>query len=145
MSERSWLRLNADLKDLTAIRQFVQEAAKDGAGDSNSIQDMLIAVNEAVTNVIIHGYLGQPGMIEVEVSYDNHDLVVRLLDQAPIFDPTTVPSPKIPPALDQPYLGGMGIHMMRQLTDHMIYTTTCDGRNELILIKEVVQHQRNEP
>lgn len=145
MSERSWLRLNADLKDLTAIRQFVEEAAKDGNGDSNSIQDMLIAVNEAVTNVIIHGYLGQPGMIQVEVSYDNHDLVVRLLDQAPIFDPTTVPSPRIPPALDQPCLGGMGIHMIRQLIDNMIYTTTRDGRNELILIKKVVRHQPNKP
>jgi serine/threonine-protein kinase RsbW len=139
MSEQSLLRINADLKDLAAIRQFVEEVAKRGHGDTSAIQDMVIAVNEAVTNVLIHGYRGQSGIIEVEVSYHNHDLMVRLYDQAPLFDPTTVPSPKIAPSLDQAHLGGMGIHMMRELTDRLIYTTTDDGRNELTLIKEDVR------
>lgn len=140
MSEGSLLRINADLKDLAAIRRFVEDAAKREHGDTEAIQDMLIAVNEAVTNVLIHGYQGQPGVIEVEVLYNNHDLMVRLHDQAPLFNPTDVPPAKIPPALDQPFYGGMGIHMMRQLVDKMIYTTTADGRNELILIKEGVRN-----
>jgi serine/threonine-protein kinase RsbW len=139
MSERSLLRINADLKDLAAIRRFVEDAAKCEHGDTKAIQDMLIAVNEAVTNVLVHGYCGQTGMIEVEVLYDNHNLMVRLHDKAPLFDPTSVPSPKITPSLDQPFSGGMGIHMMRQLTDKIIYMRTADGRNELTLIKENVR------
>ncbi len=139
MSERSLLNINAELKDLAAIRQFVEDSAKVEHSDTEAIQDMLIAVNEAVTNVLIHGYRRQPGMIEVEISYDNHDLIVRVHDQAPMFDPTSKPSPKITPSLDQPYFGGMGIHMMRQLTDKMIYMRTADGRNELTLIKEDVR------
>jgi serine/threonine-protein kinase RsbW len=139
MSEQSLLQINATLKDLAAIRRFVEEVATRGHGDTRAVQEMVIAVNEAVTNVLIHGYRRQPGMIEVEVSYKNHDLMVRLKDQAPLFDPTIVPSPKITPSLDHAYLGGMGIHMMREVTDRMIYTTTDDGRNELILIKEDVR------
>lgn len=140
MSEQSLLHINADLKDLAAIRRFVEDAAKQGNENSKAVEDMIIATNEAVTNVLIHGYRGQPGIIEVEVSYDNHDLIVRLRDQAPLFDPTTVPSLKTAPSLDQPCSGGMGIHMMRQLTDELIYGTTSDGRNELVLIKKDVRN-----
>jgi serine/threonine-protein kinase RsbW len=139
VSEQSLLHINAGLENLTAIRQFVEEVAKCGHGDTNAIHDMVLAVNEAATNVLIHGYKGKPGMIEVEVSYRKHDLMVRIHDQAPLFDPTIVPSPKTAPSLDHPYLGGMGIHLMRQLTDKMIYTATADGGNELILVKEGVR------
>jgi anti-sigma regulatory factor (Ser/Thr protein kinase) len=139
MDEPLYLRIAADLKNLAPTRRFVEDAAASWNGDPEAIAEMVLAVNEAVTNTIVHGYQGQPGIIEVEVGYDKDALVVCLRDQAPKLDPTSAPAPDVTLSLGQRPFGGMGIYMMRQLTDELIYRTTSDGRNELILVKKGVQ------
>jgi len=133
------MRIDADLRNLAAIRRFIVEsAAQSGSSNLEAIADMLVAVNEAVTNIIVHGYQGQPGVIDIEVTYDRDNLVVSLQDRSPPFDPTSVPAPDVSLPLAQRPFGGMGIHLMRQFTDEMIYRPTADG-NELILIKKNVR------
>lgn len=130
------LRIAADVKNLVTLRRFVEGAAARGGGDPQAIADMLIAMNEAATNIILHGYQGRPGIVEVEVGYDGDALVVALRDQAPAFDLTLAPPPDVTLPLERRPLGGMGVYMMRQLTDELIHRTTTDGRNELILVKK---------
>jgi len=142
MGEPPYLRIAADVKNLATIRRFVEGAASSGGGDPQAITDVLIATNEAATNVILHGYQGQPGVIEVEVAYDQDTLVVYLRDRAPRFDPTSTPALDVRLPLEQRPLGGMGVHMMRQLADELIYRTTDDGRNELVLVKKGVRESR---
>ena len=142
MDEPSYLRIAADLKNLATIRRFVEGVARRGNGNPQAITDVLIATNEAATNVILHGYQGQPGVIEVEVAYDQDALVVYLRDRAPRFDPTSTPALDVRLPLEQRPLGGMGVHMMRQLADELIYRTTDDGRNELVLVKKGVRESR---
>jgi serine/threonine-protein kinase RsbW len=130
------LRIAADVKNLVTLRRFVEDAAARGGGDPEAIADMLIAMNEAATNIILHGYQGRPGIVEAEVGYNGDALVVALRDRAPGFDLTSVPPADVTLPLGRRPLGGMGVHMMRQLTDELIQRTTTDGRNELILIKK---------
>ena len=139
MDEPLCLRIAADLNNLATIRRFVEGAATNGGGDPEAIAEMLLAMNEAATNIIVHGYQGQPGIIEVEIAYDEDALVIWLRDQAPTFDPTLAPVPDITLSLEQRPFGGMGIHIMRQFTDELTYRTTPDGRNELILVKKGVR------
>jgi len=139
MSELSYLHIAADLKNLATIRRFVEGAARSGGGDPQAIADMLIAVNEAATNIIMHGYRGQPGTIEVEVVYDQDALVVCLRERAPQYDPTSTPDPDFTLPVEQRPFGGLGVYMMRQVTDELTYRTTGDGRNELILVKKGVR------
>jgi serine/threonine-protein kinase RsbW len=139
MSEPSYLCIAADVKNLATIRRFVEGAASSGGGDPQAIAGVLIAVNEAATNIILHGYQGQPGIIEVEVAYAQDALVVCLRDRAPQYDPTSAPNPDFTLPLEQRPFGGLGVYMMRQLTDELIYRTTDDGRNELIMVKKGVR------
>ena len=131
--------MTAGLTDLVEIRRFVESAALRGGGDPRAIDDMLMAMNEATTNVIEHGYHGRPGILEVEVEYDGDTLVVRVRDQAPVFDPALAPAPDLTLPLEQRPFGGMGVHLMRQLTDELSYRTRCDGWNELVLVKKGVR------
>lgn len=139
MDEMFRFRIAADLNNLATIRRFVEDAAASRPADPEAIAEMLLAMNEAATNIIVHGYQGQPGIIEVEIAYDEDALVIWLRDQAPTFDPTLAPVPDITLSLEQRPFGGMGIHIMRQLTDELTYRTTPDGRNELILVKKGVR------
>ncbi len=133
------MRIDADLKNLAAIRRLIVEsAAQSELSNPEAIADMLVAVNEAVTNIIVHGYRGQPGVIDIQVTYDRDNLAVSLQDRSPPFDPTSVPAPDVSVPLAQRPFGGMGVHLMRQFTDEVIYRPTADG-NELILIKKNVR------
>ena len=123
----------AELQKLGVIRRFVQETAIALGCDRKAVADMLQAVEEVAANTVVHGYRGQPGDIEVEVSLEKSVLVIRLRDRAILFDPTSVPPPDLTRPLEERRLGGLGVHLARHFTDSMTYRVTDDGRNELTL------------
>lgn len=128
----------AGLDDLAAIRRFVEETVTAVYPNPDAISELIIALNEAVTNVIVHGYQGQPGAIEIAVESSERLLLVHIRDQAPFFDPTSVSQPDVTLPLEKRPLGGMGVHMMRQFVDNLHYRAISSGGNELTLEKEVV-------
>ena len=130
------LRVTADLQDIVRITDFVTETALVLGGDLDAVGEIIVALHEALSNTIIHGYHRQPGIIEVEVKRQGDDLAVYLRDEAPLFDPRIVPTPDISLPLDQRAYGGMGVHMMRNFTDELHYQVTDSNQNELILVKK---------
>jgi len=132
----STLRLTAGLEEIATIRDFVTETAVALGSNPDAIGEIIVALHEAISNAIIHGYQRQPGIIEIEVRRQGEDLVVYLRDEAPLFNPMTVPPPDITLPLNQRAYGGMGIHMMRNFTDELRYQITDSAQNELILIKK---------
>jgi serine/threonine-protein kinase RsbW len=128
----------ATVRDLNDMRDFLEQAILTLAGDEEIAGDLVLAVNEAVTNSLLHGYNEQPGMVALSVEIIPPDLYVRLRDNAPPFDPTSVPPPDITLPLEDRPLGGLGVHMMRQLSDELSYRLTETGENELTFIKRGV-------
>jgi len=130
------LRLTAGLKEIATICDFVTETAAALGSEPDAAGEIIVALHEALSNAIIHGYQRQPGIIEIEVRRQGNDLAVYLRDEAPPFNPLTVPPPDTTLPLDQRAYGGMGIHMMRNFTDELHYQTTDSDQNELILVKK---------
>jgi anti-sigma regulatory factor (Ser/Thr protein kinase) len=79
-----------------------------------------LAVDEAVSNIVRHGYGGGPGPILLRMGRQDHDVWVELRDEGRAFDPTTAPSPPQHEAAERP-IGGLGIHLMRQVMDEVTY------------------------
>lgn len=131
------LRTTAQPAELARIRGFVAQQAADLRVHPGVIPDMVEAVDEAATNIIKHGYRGRPGTLEVDVGVTDGSLVIRLRDHAPAFDPTTVPAPDLSLPLERRPLGGMGVHLARELTDAMRHRSTKDWSNELTLVKRI--------
>lgn len=131
------LCLTAELENLAAIRSFVQESAAALGVDQAVISDVVLAADEAVTNVIVHGYQGRQGTVEIEVEREAMDVVVHVRDNAPPFDPTSVSSPDLSRSMEERPLGGLGIYLIRQYMDEVIYRITPQGGNELILKKGI--------
>ncbi|MBN1992623.1 MAG: ATP-binding protein [Anaerolineae bacterium] len=124
---------------MAIARDFIQETATALDVSSSVTADVVLAANEAITNIIVHGYQDQTGMIEIEVKREADVLLVRLRDQAPPFDPLTVPPPDLSLPLEKRPIGGMGIYMIRQLMDKVIHRGTPQGGNELTLIKHIIR------
>jgi serine/threonine-protein kinase RsbW len=131
------LQITAHLDELLQVRQFVEETAVSFTNDPQVISDIVLAVDEAVTNIIRHGYQLQVGTIEITISYQSNRLEIRLRDEAPAFDPTQMDPPDQNIPLSQRKPGGLGVFMMRQLTDDLQYQPLADGRNELLLVKQI--------
>ncbi len=139
VSERKVLKVTAERKDLAGMRAFVENAAAGEFVDKEALADMLLAVNEDLTNIILYGYHDRPGNIEIEVGYERDSLVVVIRDWAAPFDPSSVPPPDLSIPLELRPLGGMGVHMMRNFTDEMVYRPGPNGSNELVLVKKGVR------
>jgi serine/threonine-protein kinase RsbW len=131
------LRVPANVAQLAMIRSFVEQHARALNADAAVADDLVLAINEVATNIVVHGYRSQPGEIEIEMRQLGDAIELRLRDQAPLFDPTRVPAPDLNLPLHTRPLGGMGVHVTRQVMDSMRYRVTPAGGNELILVKRV--------
>ena len=138
MSNVFSLHVAADVAQLATIRAFVEQQAHALNVESSAIYDLILAVNEVATNIVVHGYRSQPGAIEIELRRLGDAIEIRLRDQAPLFDPTCATAPDLTLPLHKRPLGGMGVHVTRQLMDAMRYRVTPEGSNELTLVKRAI-------
>jgi len=113
------------------IEHFMHDA---GYADSQ-ILDIQLAIEESVTNSILHGYRGQPGQISVHCDILPEYMTVIITDNAPAFDPLGMPDPDITSSLEERKAGGLGIYLIRRVTDGVSYRYD-KGKNILTLIKK---------
>jgi serine/threonine-protein kinase RsbW len=130
------LKVRADLGQLRRIREFVTDSASALGAESTSFDDLRLAVDEAVTNIITHGY-GGGGDIELELSSEGSDLIVRLRDNAPSFDPNLAPEADLRLPGDREKSGGLGVYLMQSVMDEIIHRSIETG-NELVMTKRNV-------
>lgn len=133
------LLVTADVERLAEVRAFVREAVATFGGSDRVADDLVQAVDEATCNVMLHGYGGSTGEIEIEAALRDGKIEIRLLDRAPAFDPTAAPEPDIsrPPEPRRPGGMGVGIHLLRTMTDEVRHHVRPDGGNELTLVRSI--------
>ncbi len=125
------------LGDLSQVRQYVRETAVSYCGASAAIDELVTAMNEAVSNIVRHGYKNEPGNIKVTIGCSGDVVQVILLDNGLHFDPTQVARPDTTLPLAERPFGGLGVHMMREFCDELIYRRTENDGNELTLLKRL--------
>ena len=126
------------LTDLAPLRAFIRETTRSDGANDEAVGDLVQAVDELVCNVIEHGYgHGTSGPVEVQVTHDRERIVIKIVDQAPPFDPTGHPTPDLSLPLEQRPFGGMGVHLARTLTDGMRHRILPGGGNEVTLEKRL--------
>lgn len=133
------LRVAADVERLAEVRAFVRNAVVDLGGSKRVAEDLVQAVDEATCNVMLHGYRGAPGEIEIEAVVRDRNIEIRVLDRGPAFDPTAAPDADVsnPPVPRRPGGMGVGIHLLRTMTDEVRHHVRPDGGNELTLVRSI--------
>lgn len=124
---------------MAEVRAAVREVARACDAPPSCLDDLVQAVDEAATNIILHGYDGQPGTIDLTAELVGDDIVITLEDRAPAFDPLGAPEPdlSIPPMQRKP--GGMGVHLMRLAMDTIEHRDRPGGGNILTLTRSRVR------
>jgi len=120
---------------LEQICAFVAEAAAEAGLDEIESSRCQLAVDEACTNIIEHGYDGEDkGQIEITCDARPGELMIAIQDWAARFDPTSVPDPRLDSTIEEMAIGGLGLYFMRQVMDAVEFSYE-NGVNKLTLIK----------
>ena len=127
----------AHLDDLEEIREFVGASAQALGLAPIGVEEMQLCVDEAATNIVQYGYANRQGGLSIEVSRQNDQLVIRIMDDAVPFDPGSVAQPDLDIPLHDRPIGGMGVHLIRTLTDSWSHSFRPGGGNELVLRKRI--------
>jgi serine/threonine-protein kinase RsbW len=123
---------------LREVREFVGEAIKAGEFPPKYTNRLQIAVEEAVTNIIEHGYSGfapGAGTIEIDVSIDAKSFRVAVKDEGTSFNPKEFGEVDIRRHFNAGKAGGLGVFLMRRIVDKLEYKFENGKPNQLILEK----------
>ena len=130
----------AYLESLQDFREFIKEHCAGMPGVTDEVlYDVQLAVDEACTNIITHGYADMdPGSIILDLEIDLDTLILSLTDFGRSFEPGNVPVPDVDVSIEERDLGGFGLFFIHQSMDEVDYRVTEDG-NTMILTKHLVK------
>ena len=96
-----------------------------------------LAIEELVTNCIKHGYDDKgEHIIEITLKLSANELVLTVTDDGHWFNPLELPEPDTNLPLEDRPIGGLGIHLLRKMSDRMEYERK-GGKNQITLHKSL--------
>ena len=130
----------ARAESLREIREFIEKACREAGMGEPAAFDLKLAVDEACSNIVEHGYAGmEPGAIRVAFDSDAERAAVTITDRGQAFAPGEAPAPDLDAGWKDMRIGGLGVglgwHLIRKSVDRIAYERDPGGSNRLTLIK----------
>ena len=139
MTDSVELRLANDLDGLVGLAERVERFGVEQGLAENVVNALNVVLDEAVSNAINHGYdAGVRGEIAVRLRRSADRVEVEVEDDGRPFDPLQVPPPDLGLPLERRPIGGLGIHLIRNLMDEVSYARQA-GRNVLKMAKRLAK------
>lgn len=127
----------AKLENLEFMLQFIRNGAEQQGFSKKGINKIQIAAEEALVNVISYAYPDDGGDVEIRCNARGAEgLVIEIIDWGIPFDPLSLPEPDTEAPPEERNIGGLGIHIMRNIMDEVSYKREGD-RNILTLTKYI--------
>ena len=131
------LVLHNSVDQISQLTDFLQEIADEKGLDASTAMNINLALEEAVTNVIMYAYPeGTDGLVDLEAILRDDSLVFILKDNGTPFDPTAAPEADVTLSAEERKIGGLGIFLVRKIMDTVHYVRS-DGQNVLSMTKNI--------
>jgi sigma-B regulation protein RsbU (phosphoserine phosphatase) len=131
------LTLPNDIDAITEMSVFVDTICEELGFDMMMTMNLNLAIEEAVVNVMNYAYpKGTRGEVHIEIQADAQKFIVIIRDSGIPFDPTTQKEVDTTLSAEERPIGGLGIHLVRQIMDHIDYRYV-DKQNILLLEKNI--------
>ena len=123
------LRFSSDPKRLKMVRDEVQQSIGRLNCTKKLVSDLIIAVNEACMNIMVHAYKGdRSGEIVLEINDNGEEIEVVLTDFADPVDLGAIASRE----WDHLRPGGLGTHFMKETMDQCDYAHLHDNHGNVL-------------
>jgi len=136
INRSSSITLPNDIETIPKLSEFVDTTCEKAGIDMVAAMSLNLALEEAVVNVMSYAYSeGTRGEVEIE-AIDSDDVITFIIsDSGKPFDPTAKEEVDTTLSVEERPIGGLGIHLVRQIMDSVNYHYT-NGKNVLTLVKK---------
>ena len=129
--------LKSKLSELDALCQKLEKFGQSMGLSQKCIFEANLALVELFTNIISYGYDDKnEHTIRITITFQNDELVFNIEDDGIPFNPTEVESPDLECTIEECRIGGLGIHLAKNLMDEVCYQR-CNDKNILTLRKNI--------
>ena len=136
------VNFSANCSSLIKISEFVRAYAQNLPFSPTQIYEIDLAVDEASSNIIDHAYKDLPeGDISLILSHTDSAMTIILQDDGNGFDLSWVPKPDLDGPLEERRERGLGVFLIHELMDQVIYESNIGNGNQLTLIKNFHPNQ----
>ncbi len=134
------ITLPNDVQEVPQLNGFVDEVCEQAGFDMSTTLKINLAIEEAVVNVMNYAYpAGVKGDVDIEAQINDERLKFVIRDSGTPFDPTAKAEVDTTLSAEERGIGGLGIHLIRQIMDTINYERV-DGKNVLTLRKKLTKN-----
>lgn len=130
------IEIPATIESIEVVAQYLEQCLEQADVPLMEMTRIQLAVEEAVTNVVTHGYENPGGNVSVRCISSPELVTITITDTGPAFDPTKIPPVDVTADLDHRNIGGLGVHLIRSVMDEISYNREMDA-NHLTLVKHI--------
>ena len=134
---RHKLILPNDIATIPQLKDFVDTVTKEAGMEEMETMTLNLAIEEAVVNVMNYAYpKDTKGTVDIETTLDDGCITFVISDSGMAFDPTAKEDPDTTLKAEERPIGGLGIFLVKQLTDAVSYERRND-KNILTVKKKI--------
>ncbi len=138
MSKKISVELKNNLSEIERLSQTVTEFGEANNLSSKVLYALNLALEEILTNVISYGYEDEnEHQVIIRLSLRNEELIAEVEDDGRPFNPLDAPEPDTRKPLEDRQIGGLGIHLVRNLMDELEYSRH-EAKNLLVMKKKTM-------
>jgi sigma-B regulation protein RsbU (phosphoserine phosphatase) len=137
MREELDIKLTNQLPEIERVNQTLTEFGQRHGLTPGVVHDLNLALEEILTNIVSYGYTDdREHEIKVRLSTQPGEVRAEVEDDGQPFNPLEAPEPDTTQSLEERTMGGLGIHLVRKLTDGLEYQRQA-GKNLLLMRKNL--------
>ena len=138
------LIVKSKTENLSIIRDFISSSAAEAGVAADAVENIILAVDEACTNIIKHAYKSFPdGELIIKTKSTLSRFIISITDYGKSFEPEMIPEPDLQKYYRQRRVGGLGMYLMKTLMDDVKYVSIPGKYNEVMLSKNLNVSQSN--
>jgi serine/threonine-protein kinase RsbW len=129
------LTIPAKAEYITLVRLALSGLSRLHSLSEEALGDLKLAVTEACTNSVRHGYSNQEGTVEIVYELQPDRLVVEVSDDGPGFDPAGDR-----PSEENLAEGGLGIAIIRAVSDEFEAGERTEGHGSRLRFVKLLEN-----
>jgi len=129
--------LRNDLSEIPRLHWELENFGQKCSLSSKTLFELNLILEEVLANVISYAYGdNQRHEIVVRAELKDGELVMEVEDDGRPFNPLQIPPPDLESPLERRKVGGLGLHLVRELTNSIAYDRKGD-KNRLVVRKKI--------
>jgi len=128
------LEISSNPNSLPEVENFLEIIGTENKLDKSILNNLIISINEATTNAMMHGNKGDRGKkVKISISITDDEIISVIKDEGKGFDPSKVPDPTRPENLFKE--SGRGLFIMNTCCKTVKYDFHQDGTQLTLVMK----------